>query len=102
MLENVAREIAEGLAVVSELEAKQREVQGLLQGAIGTKHAVPKEAVFPHLHALGTLYTVLAEEVRVLEARERATQELLRWRQVRDQWGLTGQLVANQASLYPA
>jgi hypothetical protein len=87
MLENVTRENAEGLTVVSELESKQREVQGLLQGAIGTKHAVPKDAVLPHLHALGTLYTVLAEEVRVLEARERATQELLRWRQVRKQRG---------------
>ncbi|GAQ78906.1 hypothetical protein KFL_000200590 [Klebsormidium nitens] len=81
MLENVARENTEGLAIVAELEAKQGEMQAVLQAAIGTKHAVPKDTVFPHLHALGTLHTVLLEEMRVLEAREGAAGELLTWRQ---------------------
>lgn len=82
MLDNVARENTEGLAIVAELEAKQTEMQAVLQSAIGAKHAVPKDTVFPHLHALGTLHTVLLEEMRVLEARERAAGELLTWRQV--------------------
>mmetsp|Transcript_1362 Transcript_1362/g.2493 ORF Transcript_1362/g.2493 Transcript_1362/m.2493 type:complete len:470 (-) Transcript_1362:635-2044(-) len=69
-------QVEKGLNTVNSLSQQYQSEQMLVQELVGSKHAVPKEKVYPKLEALGTLHTLLLQDRRMLVVLARVTEKL--------------------------